>query len=134
MTVWAWVNDELKTWGDDKTHEDMLGDKKYNCWRGRYEGYTKTLSFVPFTGCKIHTLPNWLYDNLERKFGEFQAHGFKPQLPPRVKGHKKIGLSMSPDVIENANEAARKCGQTLSGFFELAAKKEIARVNATPEE
>ncbi len=46
VTVWAWVGDELKTWGDDKTHQDVLGDKKYAYWRGRFEGYTKTLSSV----------------------------------------------------------------------------------------
>lgn len=45
----------------------------------------------------------------------------------------KIGLSISEDVLTKAKAAALKSSRSLSGFFEIAAKKEIERVNSLPE-
>jgi hypothetical protein len=52
---------------------------------------------------------------------------------PPVDDRHKIGLSISEAVLQAAKTAAIKSRRTLSKFFEIAACKEIERVNATPE-
>ncbi len=53
--------------------------------------------------------------------------------PHALDERQKICLSVSEDVINQAKTAALKSSRSLSGFFEIAAKREIERVNATQE-
>lgn len=55
-----------------------MGDARDDYWRGRYEGYTNRLSFVPPAGTQYKYLPSWLRDKLEEHFGDFEPHGFNP--------------------------------------------------------
>lgn len=53
--------------------------------------------------------------------------------PNALDDRQKIGLSISEDVVNQAKIAAVKSSRSLSGFFEIAAKREIERVNSTQE-
>ena len=79
VIVWAYAGGEILTWHPDEgTHAEVMGAVRDDYWRGRYEGYTNILSFVPPAGTQYRSLPTWLRDKLETYFGDFKPHGFNP--------------------------------------------------------
>ena len=68
--LWAHEDNRIRSYvaGDD-TNESIWGSRAMNLWRGRFDPKTMEISVVAPVLFKGSSIPNWLLDKLEAKFG-----------------------------------------------------------------
>lgn len=79
-TLWLHDSDRIYAFkaGDD-THESIWRSPAMDCWRGRFDSKTMEISVQAPVLYKGSSIPTWLLDKLEVKFGTgLQTWRFNP--------------------------------------------------------
>ncbi len=80
VILWAHCGGRIESFraGDD-THETLWGNRALNYWRGRFDKKTLEISVVGPVMSRATSVPQWLLDKLEAKFGTgLQTWKFNP--------------------------------------------------------
>lgn len=81
--VWVYAGGTIMAWsaGREKSlHADVIGGKECEFyWRGRVDVFRREISYIPPSGTKYQSIPSWLADKLEARFGTgYEYVGFNP--------------------------------------------------------